>query len=739
MNLYLSDEQRMLRESMARLFATESTSERLRAAESTGFDAALWQQITVAGIPMLRVPEAAGGLESSLIDALLVAEEAGRYLASAPVIEAMVACRLLGLAGRTEAAAEHLERSVNGSVLTLALHDVAAQPLQAVPAATIAEAVLIIDGDELVLVKGFEKPKTVANLGSDPVARIDFQECGGERLSLLAGAEAVALFQAAIEEWKLLNAARLAGLTRQGLQMAADYSKERFAFGNAIGSFQGISHPLADAVTEAEGAQLLAWRAAWAIAKGRQDAAASVSMAYWWASQVSTRAMSRALHTFGGYGVSLEYDIQFYYRKSKSMVLPLGDPQQELQQVAQRLWADVVVSLPNAGEIDLDFSLGARAEAFGEEVRAYFEKNLTPELRAHAHHSVAGFHPEFNKQLARDGLLFPHWPKQYGGLERDAYDLAAMTAVMESYGWEHVTAPITNQVAQIVMMFACEEVKEEALSRFGRGEALACMGFTEPSCGCDVFAAKTKAEQQTDGNWLINGQKIFTTAANLADYCFLLARTNPDKPKHAGLSVFLVPMTLPGIEVHAVHTLQDERTNIVYFSDVVLPEKYLIGPLDGGLKVMASTLEMEHGSADQYRHGHVTMVDAAEAWALQTTRHGDPLLHDRDAAGRLARCKVHLEVSTLLCRRAIWAMSEKVHSRYWGPMAKMFATEIYQRDALDLMDLAAPDTLFAGHSGLGNVELGYRQSIGTTIYGGTSEVQRSLVAEQALGMPKSRN
>lgn len=739
MNLYLSDAQRMLRESMAKLFATESTSQRLREAEAEGIDRALWGQVISAGVPMLRVPEESGGLGSSLLDALLVAEEAGRYIATAPVLEAMVSARLLAQSAKSQDAAQAwLARCFDGAIITLALHNVAVQPRQAVPAGKIADAILILDGDQLFLLSELGERPGLPNLGGEPVAMLDLANAR-QRLLLGEGEQVCQLFAAALEEWKLLSASRLAGLARQGLQMAADYSKERFAFGNPIGGFQGISHPLADAVTDVEGAQLLAWKAAWSIAKGKPDAAASVSMAYWWASQVATRAMTRALHTFGGYGVSLEYDIQFYYRKAKSAVLPMGDPQDALEQVGQRLWCAAEVSLPDAGDIDLDFSLGEKAEAFGLEVAAYFDEHMTPQLRAHAHHSVAGFHPEFNRQLARDGLLFPHWPKEYGGQARDAYDLAAMTAVMEANGWEHVTAPITNQVAQIVMLFACDEVKDEALGRFGSGEALACMGFTEPSCGCDVFAAKTKAQKQDDGRWLINGQKIFTTAANLAHYCFLLARTNAEKPKHAGLSVFLVPMDLPGIEVHAVHTLQDERTNIVYFSDVVLDDKYLIGPLDGGLKVMASTLEMEHGAADQYRHGHVSMFSAVEDWAQGASRNGQPLLEDRIALMRLARSKTHLEISTLLCRRAIWAMSEKVSNRYWGPMAKLFATESYQCDSLDLMDLTAPDSLFAANHGLGHVELGYRQSIGTTIYGGTSEIQRSLVAEQALGMPKSRN
>jgi alkylation response protein AidB-like acyl-CoA dehydrogenase len=738
MNLHLNDEQRMLRDSVARLFATESSPERVRAAEPSGFDPELWQQLLLAGITTMRVAEAAGGLGSPLIDALLVAEEAGRHLASAPVAEAIVAARLLAqLADDND---DLLARVLEGAVVTLALQEVCDDTPQVVPGGTAAEAVLALEGDAVWIIDGDDDAVPAASLGSAALGNMVLSAKSSRRL-LARGDAAKQAFAAAVEEWKLLTAAMLAGLARRGLEIAADYSKERHAFGRPIGGFQGIAHPLADSVTEVEGAQLLNWRAVWAIAHQHEDAAATISMAFWWASQSAARAMARALHTFGGYGVSLEYDIQLYYRRAKAWALTAGDPRQELLRVAERLWnsAAHATTLPDAGGCELDFSLGSEAQAFGEQIKQYFDQHLTPELREHAQHSTEGYHPDFSRQLARDGLLFPHWPAAYGGQERNPYDMAAMTAVLESFGWEHVTAPITNQVAQALMYFASDEVKAEALTRFQSGDALACMGFTEPSCGCDLFAAKTRATLREDGNWLVNGEKIFTSAAHLADYCFLLARTDPEQAKHAGLSVFLVPMNLPGVDIQALHMLHEERTNIVFFSDVVLPAKYLVGEVNGGLQVMAKTLEMEHAAGDEYRQGHVSTLQAVETWALQARRHGAPLLQDPDAAGRLAQARVHLAVSTVLCMRALWSMVEKIPNRYWGPMAKLFATEIYHRDATDLMDLAAPESLFHGKHGLGRLELGYRQSIGCTIYGGTSEIQRSLVAEQALGMPKSRS
>jgi 3-oxochol-4-en-24-oyl-CoA dehydrogenase len=738
MNLQLNEQQQLLRETAVKLFRSESTAERVRAAEATGFDTALWAQFVDMGLHLTRVPESTDGAGLGLFEAVLIAEEAGRYLASIPLAESVVANRLLAMLDGSEAAAA-LNAARSGTLFSFMPQPLRADEAHIVPGAAVAAGVIAFDGDRILLIKGLEGPRE-SNLGASALRRLTLKGKGavGQAQLLASGVDARAAFLAAIEEWKLLTAAMLVGLSRQALDMAALYSRDRQQFGRAIGSFQGIAHPAADALTDVEGAQLLLWRAVWAIASGRKDAAANVSMAFWWISQAATRTTTRALRTFGGYGVSVEYDIQLYYRRAKAWALVTGDPQQELYRVADRLWgADAQIPLPDAGSMQLEFGCGARAETFAEQARAFFRENLTTELKAHAHHSVAGFHADFNRQLAKAGLLFPHWPRKYGGLERDAFDNAALAEVFEEFNWQRITAPITNQVAQIVMQFGSEQVKQEALQRFASGEALACLGFSEPSCGSDVFAAKTRAERVGD-DWLINGQKIFTTAANLAHYVFLLTRTAPELPKHAGLTLFLVPMDLPGVDVQAVHTLQDERTNITYFTDVRVPDRYRIGEVNGGIAVMAATLELEHGG-DHYRISYSKMFAHALHWAQTTLRDGRRVLDDPDARLRLARVAVHTTIAKSLCYRAIWAITNKVPGRAsFGPMSKLFSTEMYLRDAADLMDLGAPDSLVPGDAGLGEVEIGYRQAIGMTIYGGTSEVHRSLIAEQGLGMPRSR-
>lgn len=737
MNLDLTEEQKMLRDSVDRLLQKESSPERVRAAEASGFDSALWQELLSAGIASMRVPEHSGGGGMGLLDAALVAEQAGRYLASVPLAEALAVGPLLAhLDGQL--AARFLADMLEGELVVLHPRELRVGEQEAIP--TAASAVIALCGDEVLAVRNI-RAAPQANLGSDSSALIVAlgDDVDADCQVVARGPEVRRAFLAAVEEWKILKSAMLVGLSSQALELAATYSRERKQFGRAIGSFQGIAHPMADALTEIDGARLLVWRAIWGIAHGEPDAAANVSMAWWWSTQATGNAVARALHAFGGYGVSLEYDIQLYYRRGKAWALQAGDPQLELQTVADRLWnAHHDVPLPDAGEVRIRFGYGEEAERFAGEVRGFFEKNLTDELRAHAHHSAAGYHPEFHRKLARAGLLYPHWPEEYGGRGKTAFDMAALGEVFEAFGWQRITGPITNQVAQIVMRFACDEIKKEALPRFASGEALACLGFTEPGSGSDVFAAKTRAVR--DGNdWIIDGQKIFTTAADIAHYVFLLVRTDPDAAKHAGLTLFLVPMDLPGIEVQAVHTVQDERTNITYLSGVRVSDRYRIGEVNGGMAVMSATLELEHGG-DQYRISFSSMLNHAVQWATTTMRDGVPLIENIDVRRRLARIAVHTTIAKVLCYRSIWATGAKIPNRAaFGPMSKLFSTERYQADAIDLMDLAAPATLFADKDGLGHVELGYRQSIGMTIYGGTSEVHRSLIAEQGLGMPKSRS
>lgn len=741
MRIQLGEEQEMLRETFAQLFAAESSPERVRAAEPLGFDPALWKQLAQTGALLMRVPEAAGGSDSSLLDAAVVAFEAGRKLASGPVLEAVVAARVLA-ACAGDAARGWLDRLGEGTaVVSLALPDLRDDPEPWVAGGAVADAVVAWDGSDLVLLeRGQPAAGGPANLGSQPLARWSREAHRGT--VLLSGEPARRLFVAAREEWKLLTAAALAGVGREALEIAGRYASERSQFGRPIGSFQGIAHPLADSAADVEGARLLVWKTIWALARGRPEAAALVSMSFVWAAGAATRAVARALHTHGGYGLSLEYDIQLYHRRGKAWPLCFGDPQDELQQAATRLWSDAPpVALPDAGEVQLDFTLGAAADAFAAEARRFFEENLTDELRAHSHFAWEGHHPEFQRKLAAAGLLYPAWPSAYGGQDRSPYEMAALASVFDEFDWTRFAITTTGMVAQTVMRFGSDELKREVLPRIARGDAITSMGYTEPGSGSDVAAAQTRAVWNGT-EWVINGQKMFTSGAEIAQYVFLLTRTNTAVAKHKGLTMFLVPLDTPGIEIQPVHTLSDERTNCTYYTDVQLDDRYRVGPVDGGWAVVAHALELEHGAGPVSSQRR--MVRGAVEWARGARRGAGPALDHPVVRARLARAAMHAAVAGAMADRALYVAAERGADPAIGPMLKFFSTDRFIEDAADLMDLCAPESQLRGPEdgsarGASAVEFAYRLSTATSIYGGTSEIMKSIVAQASLGMPRSRS
>lgn len=737
MKLDLAEEQRLLEESFARFFTAESTPARVRAAEPLGFDPKLWAELVEMGVPAMRAPEEKGGGGASLLDAAILAEEAGRQLASAPLVECIVAARLLADLG-TSQALDWLDRIKAGAIVAVALHDAVSGRAQLVPGAAVADGILCLDGDGVVLVQEAPPREAPPNLGSSPLRSVVLTGPGGtgERWVLAQGARRAYL--AAIEEWKLLTAAMLSGLARKALELAAAYSRERAQFGQPIGSFQGVAHPLADSITEIEGAHLLVRRAIWAIARGREDAGASVAMAFWWASQSAGRALTRAVRTFGGYGLTLEYDVQLYFRRGKAAALPMGDPRDELLRAADRLWRGERPPLPDAGTVEIEFGYGAEADRFGAEVRRFFEANMTEALRAKAHHSTDGHDWDFHRKLAEAGYLFPDWPVEHGGQGRSRYEVSALAIVFEAFNWTRVPIGITNMGARMAMLFGSADLKREVLPKFAQGRALSCLGFSEPAAGSDVFAARTRARRDGD-DWIVNGQKMFTTGAHISHYVLLLTRTDPEAKKRDGLTLFLMPLDLPGVAIQAVHTLLDERTNITFYEDVRVPDRYRLGEVGRGIDVMAAALSLEHGG-EGYHMSQLSLLRDAVAWARDASGpEGRSSIEREEVRARLARVAVHTEVADLLCRRAIWAAVEGKPGRAFGPMSKLFSTDTYLRDSADLLELAAPDSLLGGTHPLGRIELAARHSLGPTIYGGTSEIHRSIIAEQALGMPRTRN
>ena len=696
MNIELNEEQRMIAETAAQFFKAQSTMDGVRAAGEGGFSPALWRAVMEIGFTKMRLPEAQGGSAASLLDAALVCEAAGCQVAPVPLADGIAGCRLLA--------------SLEGEAAAAISAGLAEMPVSFSRDPNLVQ--LILEGEALS-------------------ARFP----GGETALLASGSQAASLYAAAKAESGILRAAWLIGAARQAIRLGAAYATERKQFGQPIGAFQAIAHPLADSITDIEAGQLLVWRAIWAVACHREDAAASLAMAGWWAAKASRAAVLRALRTFGGYGLSLEYDIHLYFLAINRTALRDGDPDNQLAVIGDFLWAGRQTTLPEAGEIGLDLGMGAAAEAYAAEIRQFFETELTDELREFSRHSADGHDPGFHRKLAAAGYAYPDWPVQWGGQDRSAMEIIALSRVFESYRWTRVPVGTTNMGARMVMEFGSAELQAEVLPRFADGTALSCLGFSEPESGSDMFAARTRARRDGD-DWIISGQKMFTTVAHISDYVLLLARTDPEQTKHRGITIFLVPLKLPGIVIQPLHTLQNERTNITFYDDVRVPDRYRLGQVDGGLAVMASAMQIEHGGEGYHIH-HRSLSEAALSWASAPAADGSRPIDEPHVRAHLARLATHLELADLLCRRAVLNVETATATRTDGPMAKLFATESYMQDAADLMALTSPASIFRESRALAEIEEKHRQSISQTIYGGTSEIHRGIIAQFALNLPRS--
>lgn len=336
-DLSLTGEQRQLADSFAALFARESTSERVRAAEPLGFDPKLWKALLETGTLEMAVDEAAGGWGASELELALIAEQWGRAVASAPIIETQVAARLLAESG--DAGAPLLTAVLTGDQLvTFAPREARGGQLGLVPAGTVADHVITLADGRLLAVPIENNRTTVGNLASMPLADIAI---GDEAVVLADGTRARKLFSGALDLWLALTAVALAGAAKKAVEIAADYAKQRHAFGSPIGSFQAVSHPLADSATAADGARLLALQAACAFTDEPDRVRELAAMAFAFAYETARDATRRSLHIHGGYGFGMEGDIQLYYRRVRGWAMVFGEPAVALDRVADARYGGV--------------------------------------------------------------------------------------------------------------------------------------------------------------------------------------------------------------------------------------------------------------------------------------------------------------------------------------------------------------------------------------------------------------
>ncbi len=378
--------------------------------------------------------------------------------------------------------------------------------------------------------------------------------------------------------------------------------------------------------------------------------------------------------------------------------------------------------------------------AFTDSVRAFIAEHVTEDVLEHERQTGEMFNEQLHLALAAKGWITPTWPVEQGGAGLDAVRARILDLELARAQAPVAFLTVTRRIADSVASFASAELAAEILPRVADGTVRFCLGYTEPDGGSDIAAAKVRAIRDGD-EWVINGSKIFTSAATSTQYVFLITRTDTDAPKHEGLTMFLVPLAAPGIEIQPVHTYGGERTNIVYYADVRISDRYRLGEINGGWSVLRGPLDKEHSfGADQksaafgdvsfgtnYARALGRALDAAVQWARTSVRPDgrhpadDPLVRQR-----LGQIAVDLQAALVTP----------------GPMGRVLCSDVLVNGAADLMDLVGPTSVLhrdvPGTVGDGLIEFTHRYAQGTGTYGGTVEVFRAMIAQHDLKLPRPR-
>ena len=394
----------------------------------------------------------------------------------------------------------------------------------------------------------------------------------------------------------------------------------------------------------------------------------------------------------------------------------------------------------------MNITFTRQEEDFRQELRDFLEGELpegwdplgqpgeTPEER-HA------FTRDMAKKLADKGWLTLAWPEEYGGQGRSVMEQVVYREEMSYWnvpGTDLGTGAI-SWVGPVLMIVGTEEQKQEHLSPIAAGERYWCTLYSEPGSGSDLASLQTAAVRDGD-DYVINGQKIWTSNAHIADWGWLAARTNPDAPKHRGISLFMLDMKTPGVTVRPIVNMAGRHEfNEVYFDDVRVPAANLVGEEDRGWYTLAVALDFERSGVGYSAAARRTLETLTE-YARETEHNGQPLGKNPHVRRKLAQRYVETEVSRWLSYKVAWMQSKGLVPNAEASMSKMYGTELTQRVARTGMEtLGMAGMLSQGSKWAplqGYIQQSYLSSTSATIAAGTSEIQRNIIAQRGLGLPR---
>ena len=382
----------------------------------------------------------------------------------------------------------------------------------------------------------------------------------------------------------------------------------------------------------------------------------------------------------------------------------------------------------------MDFRFTPEQEAFRQEIQAFLQETL-PEPPAIPEDAwIVGFDRAFSRKLAERRWIGLTWPRTYGGQEKSYIDRLILTEELLRHG-----APVAahwlgdRQMGPAILRYGTAEQKATFLPKIISGEMVFCIGMSEPGAGSDLAGLQTRAVEDGD-DYVLNGQKIWTSFAHLADYCYLVARTNLEVPKHKGISEFLVDMRTPGITIKPIVDMTGaHHFNEVFFDNVRIPKRYLVGEKDRGWYQIASQLDYERSGIERLMSNY-PLMQAVTAYVQETGRAGSEIVRQR-----LAQLHIDFTMGKFLVYRVAWLLSRGVIPNAASAAAKAFCTEFEQRLAQTASEF------FGGYGQLmpdsprsylnGRIARAYLYAPAYTIQGGTSTILRNIIAMRGLGLP----
>ncbi|MCP2339062.1 acyl-CoA dehydrogenase [Actinomadura rupiterrae] len=678
-----------------------------------------WSALAEQGLLGLHLPEEQGGQGYGLLELAVVLEELGRAAAPGPFLPTVLASSVIAASSNAKVRAELLPGLADGSVTAAvalggnlsAVRDGDALKVtgsaDTVLGASLADVIVLPAGDEWVAVDA--AALTVTPVESlDKVRRVAKVEADGVQVDADRVLDGVTERRVA-DLAAALFGAEAAGLSGWLVDTAADYAKVREQFGRPIGQFQGVKHKAARMLIAAEQARAAAWDAARALDEGTGEAAFAAAVSAVIAADAGVRTARDAIQILGGIGFTWEHNAHVYLRRALTLRALLGSSKQ---------WASRVAELALAGgRREVELELSDDTEPLRERIRAEIAELAAIEDKG-----------ERNRRMGDDGWTVPHFPEPWG---RGAGPIEQIL-IQQELKAAKVKAPnlvIGAWLVPSLVRYGTEEQKERFLRPTLRGDLVWCQLFSEPGAGSDLASLSMKAER-VEGGFRLTGQKIWTSVAQFAQWGFCIARTNPDAPKHDGITYFLVDMKAEGVDVRPLRELTGEAIfNEVFLDEVFVPDDCVVGEVDQGWQVARNTLSNERVSLstggglgmgvpellDFFKGKELDAVATAEVGALVAQGQSIDLLGLRTTLKQLNGVEPGAESSV---RKLLGVQfNQEVADYCWGSQGATAATEVPLTEA----GIVARAMLF---------------SRAMTIYGGTTEVQLNIIGERLLGLPR---